>query len=1145
MRKVAPLQGCRKQGLYPYQGKEGYMKKSFFRKAISCVASAALATAMVPAVGGGVALADTATQGELPAWWTSYVPAAAASTNGVLTTYGVRAGSAGPDYLGISNTNFDFTDAKAKSNYQFYGYGNYATDSSKLAGLAIWGSTANEAPNPYYANLFYNIMNHYVGTGTSAVIDGRTEYVQTTSEGYVANAATTWSKNLDSTSWGDTFTGAKVLNADGTSSDADTPGLTGTTPDIVFGATKTVGWGGDYKTGTNFYNAGLTSATYTNNDATNIWTQIYTLGELAQEADAKATASSKTTRYGTAVSNAANYEKAIRGNLLYIASCIENQPSAKKTVAYLYSVDGNNATFFVPQASELVSGNDAGEAINSSTLEDYAGTNAVANDDYAANNGTIDLGYMDVLPFITNTFTNESTESTLDLTVEDICKANPICTIGADDMTTYTESGEIQDEGILAGVDVIIYNTDKTKIDAAPSNDAVEEWAAAYGFSGRVVAGDDFSTSTKQERLDGGTEDGQSPLLYCQRNYTADKNARAAWAFAQVYPELYDGNPDATYAYWVDKIYHITCKTEIGDDGVAVTTNYVPAVVKYMENKSSEVVYTPETAESIESKICEGWCWWNSKTPLQKNQYARWYSGSSRASFYDENAGAEPDGSVEGLDKIGIFETSSLWNEEVTCDCATTHNCSLCQTCTPSLENDSLGAQSLSAQADEEIEGYWGGCRWVMTQLEEKTIDVAYEWAVDVYPMTDEEQEDYGGCANGVYPESPGAYYGKTVTKPSSLTNSDWFRWFYYSASKNCNYNAVTTIRIHEGVTSVGYMANVDHLTSWKASGNKFTSNFTFNKFDPCCYVELPKSLKSIDMTGLFWGCYVNSAGESTGYVDKMTLTIGGVSKEVNESSLAALGGNSYFGLDCDAGQNLGGSDQLGVTVSTAFAGNEVVVPDATKGTFDEGSMFGSSTIVTYAPTADKAEAAKAEQAVADAKAACEKAGIAYDENKTAAENLAAADAAVAQKAAEDKDAAVASAQEQAAKEACQKAGVAYDESKTATENMASAYAAIEQAQAKASAVPVAQKIFAKVAKKTYKAKNLKKKAASFKIGAMAMTGLTYKVTKKASNKISVSKAGKVTLKKGAKKGTYKVTVTAAGNATYKAATKVITIKVK
>lgn len=74
-------------------------------------------------------------------------------------------------------------------------------------------------------------------------------------------------------------------------------------------------------------------------------------------------------------------------------------------------------------------------------------------------------------------------------------------------------------------------------------------------------------------------------------------------------------------------------------------------------------------------------------------------------------------------------------------------------------------------------------------------------------------------------------------------------------------------------------------------------------------------------------------------------------------------------------------------------------------------------------------------------------------------------------------------------------------------------------------------------------------KGASFKIGAKASGKgkLTYTLNKKAkaSKKIKVSKAGKVTIKKGLKKGTYKITVKAAATKNYKAAKKTITIKVK
>ncbi|MCQ2550975.1 MAG: hypothetical protein MJ146_02120 [Clostridia bacterium] len=83
----------------------------------------------------------------------------------------------------------------------------------------------------------------------------------------------------------------------------------------------------------------------------------------------------------------------------------------------------------------------------------------------------------------------------------------------------------------------------------------------------------------------------------------------------------------------------------------------------------------------------------------------------------------------------------------------------------------------------------------------------------------------------------------------------------------------------------------------------------------------------------------------------------------------------------------------------------------------------------------------------------------------------------------------------------------------------------------------------------TYKASNLKKKAKTFSLGAKAKGKLTYKVTVGKSKNITVSKAGKVTLKKGCKKGAYKVKISAAslksGKYYYKATSKTVTIKVK
>lgn len=91
------------------------------------------------------------------------------------------------------------------------------------------------------------------------------------------------------------------------------------------------------------------------------------------------------------------------------------------------------------------------------------------------------------------------------------------------------------------------------------------------------------------------------------------------------------------------------------------------------------------------------------------------------------------------------------------------------------------------------------------------------------------------------------------------------------------------------------------------------------------------------------------------------------------------------------------------------------------------------------------------------------------------------------------------------------------------------------------------QTISLKKASATYKASALKKKGASFAIGAKAKGSLSYKIVTKKVKGIKVSKTGKVTISKGCKKQTVKITVTAKASkdGQYKQASKTVTVKIK
>lgn len=81
---------------------------------------------------------------------------------------------------------------------------------------------------------------------------------------------------------------------------------------------------------------------------------------------------------------------------------------------------------------------------------------------------------------------------------------------------------------------------------------------------------------------------------------------------------------------------------------------------------------------------------------------------------------------------------------------------------------------------------------------------------------------------------------------------------------------------------------------------------------------------------------------------------------------------------------------------------------------------------------------------------------------------------------------------------------------------------------------------------KGFKAKQLKKKSKTIKLGLKKKNVKSIKVKgKKAKKMISVNKRGKITLKKGIKKGTYKIVVKVKGTTNYNGGKKIIKIKVK
>lgn len=557
-------------------------------------------------------------------------PSSSVSADGYLTTYAVLDGTVASEFIGLTNVNFDFgsgdmlLEGQADcSDIDFSGVG--------AAGFAMFATSLNDNPNPYYSNLFYDSV-----LGSSS------------------EQATTWMCCPDSGSWGDSsgvacfsaVTGEETIN-----------GLE-YEPDIVFGANKLVNWNlrGDGSNSSSYmYWASSSDDSYNplfvNNDATNLWTHMYTSENLAIAADELTASTGLSTRYGDyAVESAVSLERATRGQMLYIASLIDSGAIEEKEVAYLYAIDSDGTGYFlVPTAEGLLEGDDTG-ASEWSSEED-------ADDCYASDNAALSFGYEAALPFVTETFDSGAEfEGGIVSRVQDVCKTSPACVVTS------------SDDRALADVDVIIYNStvetslsgtssgenvsgvDNDYLGDALNDNEVAAWAEALGYAGdQIIAGSDFGVSSDEGIGSVSSSDaGKAPLLVNMRDFSADKATWAAWAFAAVYPETYGGNDDATYCYWMDEVYH-------------VDADCVPEMVSYMTNQTDAVVYDTGVSAFVEDAAATGFEWWASvgSEDDEWSGYA-YYNGSSRASFYSGDDEAE-----EPEDAIGIFAPSSSWVAEM------------------------------------------------------------------------------------------------------------------------------------------------------------------------------------------------------------------------------------------------------------------------------------------------------------------------------------------------------------------------------------------------------------------------------------------------------------------------------------------------
>ncbi|MDO4854518.1 MAG: hypothetical protein Q4A43_03815 [Coriobacteriia bacterium] len=234
-----------------------------------------------------------------------------ADTSKYVTAWSNRAAEPAPEILGLSNvsTNTAFASLGKQdwSSPYFYIFGD---------------STYNTSANPYMIN---SVLNYKSGTSNYSP------------SMVVYSAQTSPASSLKSYS-----------------SDSEAKSVWDLKPDVILGNSDNVNYNtNEYAYGTgdsNYktYGAGDSEGTGDYGvayDCANCYTMIGSMYNLATAANNAATATGKTTRYGSTTAIAADFERYVKGTQGYILKKLNSENKAKKTVCNIASYDKSTDTY--------------------------------------------------------------------------------------------------------------------------------------------------------------------------------------------------------------------------------------------------------------------------------------------------------------------------------------------------------------------------------------------------------------------------------------------------------------------------------------------------------------------------------------------------------------------------------------------------------------------------------------------------------------------------------------------------------------------------------------------------------------------------------------------------------------------------------
>lgn len=448
--------------------------------------------------------------------------------------------------------------------------------------FGIFGTTVNENPDPYVANLMYNWYVEEQGTSTTLQ----------KSDNAMINYLFTKSKG-------------SAIGLDNDSQRNGTSITLSFRPDVLgLSATYTDQWGDAIKAINNiskdseYYQAA--SDTYVGDenydpiivgyDESNFIKQtqnIYNYAKAAAQVDENAQEKGLKicTRYGDSLEVAQQYELATKGSMLYTLAKIAGGTVKKKTVAYVKSIDGTGK-----DATVTLIGNPDPRVSREKT---HHMEGLVATTNNLANVLNPDLEWEGVT----------TQDQKVTCTVADLAQADVIILALPDNLSynfkasdgtgvTWTKKGEATDED---------YGQSATRGDGEghyknqfwgpqePTNTLVDNIKAALNAEG----------SAKAKKL------AKKNILSCVQEGSSSSDGGSIEAYSQyplmnafVYPEI--ASQTEQYGYWLDKIAHIKI------DKVSEVTQRLCCDLTLADGKTLDFTYNEDVADRIQTTYEEG-----------------------------------------------------------------------------------------------------------------------------------------------------------------------------------------------------------------------------------------------------------------------------------------------------------------------------------------------------------------------------------------------------------------------------------------------------------------------------------------------------------------------------------------------------------